>query len=425
MRKGTTWIVSLLLVLLSGFTTAEEGRQSALTSWIERNLETSDGKIPGASVAVIRNYRIAWAQGFGQSNTELGTAVTPTTLFQACSISKAISALAAMIAFEDHKLGIDENIDDILKAFPPNPEVGPWELANKDYPADPVTLRLLLSHMAGTSDFLYSGYRYGYYRTPPGPIDLIPTMHQELNGLPPANTPAIAVIRKPGGTWHYSPAGFTVVQALLMDIYNQDFASIMQQLVLAPLGMSDSTFVQPLPENLVPRMAVPYLPDGRRLPNGPLVFNTAASGGLVTTPTDLAKFVIALEKALNGATQGRITPRIALQIMERQPGRLEPGSFLETADPGVKACQSSWGLGLDVNLNRYFEHQKDGEPTGGYFAHTGFNSGFLALMMGSKTGGNGVVVMLNMAPQDMSGPVPQFSFLQALVRRVADEEGWN
>jgi CubicO group peptidase (beta-lactamase class C family) len=111
MRKGTTCIVSLLLVLLSGFTKAEEGQQSALTSWIERNLETSDGKIPGASVAVIRNHRIAWAQGFWQSNTELGTAVTPTTLFQACSISKAISALAAVIAFEDHKLGIDENID--------------------------------------------------------------------------------------------------------------------------------------------------------------------------------------------------------------------------------------------------------------------------------------------------------------------------
>src|SRR5258708_27426771 len=106
-------------------------------------------------------------------------------------------------------------------------------------------------------------------------------MHQELNGLPPANTPAIAVIRKPGGTWHYSPAGFTVVQAL-MDIYNQDFASIMQQLVLAPLGMSDSTFVQPLPENLVPRSAVPYLPYGHRLPNGPLVFNTSSPASLRT-----------------------------------------------------------------------------------------------------------------------------------------------
>src|SRR5207249_532564 len=261
-------------------------------------------------------------------------------------------------------------------------EVGPWELANKDYPADPVTLRLLLSHTAGTSDFRYSGYRYGYYRTPPGPIDRIPTMYQELNGLPPANTPAIAVIRKPGVTWHYSAPGFTVVQALLMDIYHQDFASIMQQLVLAPLGMSDSTFVQPVPEDLIPRMAVPYLPDGHRLPDGPRVFNSAASGGLVTTPTDLAKFVIAVQKALKGETQGGITSRIAHQVMERQPGRLEPGSCLETADAGVRACQSSWGLGFDVNVNRYSEHQKDGAPTGGYFEHTGFNSGFLALMMG-------------------------------------------
>jgi hypothetical protein len=113
--------------------------------------------------------------------------------------------------------------------------------------------------------------------------------------------------------------------------------------------------------------------------------------------------------------------------MERQPGRMEPGSCLETADPGVRACQSSWGLGFDVNVNRYSEHQKDGAPTGDYFEHTGFNSGFLALMMGSKTGGNGVVIMLNMAPLDMSGPVPPafVHFLTNLVRRVADEEGWN
>ena len=150
-------------MLLSVCPRAEEGQRSALTSWIKKNLQTSAGKIPGASVAVIRNYRIEWAQGFGQSDTEHKTAVTPATLFQACSVSKAISAVAAVIAFEDHKLPIDENIDDILKAFQPNAEVGPWELPNNDYPADPVTLRLLLSHTAGTSDFRYSGYRYGYY----------------------------------------------------------------------------------------------------------------------------------------------------------------------------------------------------------------------------------------------------------------------
>src|SRR5260370_39675043 len=124
----------------------------------------------------------------------------------------------------------------------------------------------------------------------------------------------------------------------------------MQQLVLGPLGMSDSTFVQPLPENLVPRMAVPYLPDGHRLPNGPLVFNTAASGGLVTTPTDLAKFVIAVQKALKGETQGRITPRISLQVMETQPGGLEPESCFEAQDAGGKACQSSGGIRFGGNV---------------------------------------------------------------------------
>jgi CubicO group peptidase (beta-lactamase class C family) len=70
MRNGITRIVALLLVLLWDCTRAKEGQRSALTSWIEKNLETSAGKIPGASVAVIRNYRIEWAQGFGQSDTE-------------------------------------------------------------------------------------------------------------------------------------------------------------------------------------------------------------------------------------------------------------------------------------------------------------------------------------------------------------------
>src|SRR5437870_13833616 len=114
----------------------------------------------------------------------------------------------------------------------------------------------------------------------------------------------------------------------------------MQYLILTPLGLSDSTFVHPLPKDLIPRMAVPYLPDGHRLPDGPRVFNSAASGGLVTTPTDLAKFVIAVQKALKGETQGRITSRTAHQVMERQPGRMEPGSRWDTADPGGSAWQS-------------------------------------------------------------------------------------
>jgi CubicO group peptidase (beta-lactamase class C family) len=284
---------------------------------------------------------------------------------------------------------------------------------------------MLLAHTAGTSDFRYSGYRYGYYQNPPRPIDQIPTIREELRGLPPANTPAIEVIRKPGVFWRYSPAGYTVVQAALMAIYDTDFAPTMSRLILEPLGMRDSTFAQPVPNELISRMAVPYLPDGTRLSDGPRVFNTSAAGGLMTTATDLAKFVIAVQEALRGRTQGYVMPRIARQMMVRQAGTIEPPSdCFPTGEPSKTACQSSWGLGFDVSVNRYLEHQPDGAPTGNYFAHTGFNSGYLALILGSKSDGNGLVVLLNMAPENMSGSVPQFSFLAELTRRVADEERW-
>ena len=170
---------------------------------------------------------------------------------------------------------------------------------------------MLLSHTGGTNDFRYSGYRYGYYKNPPGPIDPIPTMHQELTGLPPSNTPAIEVVRQPGSTWVYSPAGYTIIQAILMNMYDKPFSEIMADLILEPLHLSESTFDQPTPNTLTPRIAVPYVTDGQPLSDGPRVFDTTASGGLTTTPTELAELIIAVQKALAGVPQGRITPGIA------------------------------------------------------------------------------------------------------------------
>ena len=110
--------------------------------------------------------------------------------------------------------------------------------------------------------------------------------------------------------------------------------------------------------------------------------------------------------------------------MERQPGRTLPDKCFP-ADGGGFACETSWGLGFDVNLDRSFEHVADGEPTGAYFGHSGFNSGYLSLMLGSKEGGNGVVVMVNVAPEDMSGGAPQFDFLTTVAKLVADAEDWK
>jgi CubicO group peptidase (beta-lactamase class C family) len=429
MRKAFTAGVAILLlgVASTGWADADDP-SDRLVAWITENMQSRDTRFPGVSVAVLRNFQIAWARGFGFADRVRKIPVDEHTTFQAASVSKAVTAVAAMIAFTAHGLQIDADINNVFRTFPPEPSVGFWTLPNPSFPDTPVTLRLLLSHTAGANTFRYSGYRHSYYEDPPDPIDPIPTMRQELLGLPPANTPAIHVFTRPGQYWAYSPAGYTVIQAALMNIYREPFADVMQRLILTPLGMRESSFVQPTPRRLVPRLAVPYMPDdkppfNKPLPYGPLVFDTASSGGLTTTPSDLARFVIAVQNALRSSTQEPIAPQIAREMMVRQPGVIaDPKDCL---DPDGKTCQSSWGLGFDVNIDKYYQHQADGTPTGAYFGHTGFNSGYLSMMIGSKTKGNGAVIMVNMAPLDMSGPVPQGVFLSNLMRQIADEEGWQ
>ena len=223
----------------------------------------------------------------------------------------------------------------------------------------------------------------------------------------------------------YSPAGFTIVQAVLENLEDQPFAAIMERRILAPLGMTHSTFEQPPPPPVAAGMAVPYLPDGAPLADGPRIFTASAAGGLTTTASDLAQFMLGVQRALTGDGRGPIAPANAQAMMVRQPGVTLPGQCFPTADPARSACQSSQGLGFDVNLDRNLNHVADGEPTGAWFGHTGFNSGYLSVVLGSKTGGNGLVVLVNMAPEDMSGEVPQFPFLLDVVRRVADDHGWR
>jgi CubicO group peptidase (beta-lactamase class C family) len=125
----------------------------SLVSWIENNRRTQQYLFPGVSIVVIKNYQIKWAQGFGFSNQEKQLTVTPQTLFQAASISKPVTAVAAMLAFKQHNLSINEPINTVFKTFSVNQNVGSWLLPNPSYSEIPVSLKLLLSHRAGTNDF--------------------------------------------------------------------------------------------------------------------------------------------------------------------------------------------------------------------------------------------------------------------------------
>jgi CubicO group peptidase (beta-lactamase class C family) len=384
MKKLTLFLMTIFLYCNTIIAFANQQPSPQLQKWITQQMQQYN--IAGVSIVVIKDYKIAWAKGFGLADKANNRLVTTNTLFQAASISKPITAVAAMETFNTKHLALDADINTILTSWhiPPNPYTI----------KQPVTMRLLLSHSAGITSFREKGYTTQ---------EKIPTLLEILNGEPPANTPPIIVINTPGTKYKYSPASYTIIQQTLVDIDQQPFAVIMKKLILNPLDMQHSTFAQPLPKKYLSSIALPYLPNGKLMPNSPLIFPTAAAGGLWTTPSDLAKFVIAIQKALAGKSQGEITPQLVKQVME----------------PGTN---HNMGLGFEVNINKYGEVIKN---SGDYFRHGGFNSGYLSMMVGSKQHGNGIVIMVNSAPYMDDPKVTQYEFLQNVIKYIAEIERWK
>jgi CubicO group peptidase (beta-lactamase class C family) len=216
-------------------------------------------EVPGASVTVIHNGKIEWAHGFGVTRVG-GPPVTTSTLFEAGSISKPVAAMAALRLVESGKLGLDADVNQYLKR---------WKVPDSEFTRNrKVTLRQLLTHTAGLTVGGFEGYSAGA---------AVPNVIQILNGMGPANTPPVVVDFQPGSRYRYSGGGYTVLQLLLEDVTSMPFPKLLQQSVLSPIGMTSSTFEQPLPRQRLNVAATPYTRDGNqyladltRIPNWPL-----------------------------------------------------------------------------------------------------------------------------------------------------------
>jgi CubicO group peptidase (beta-lactamase class C family) len=304
-------------------------------------------KNPGLSIAVINDGRIEWARGYGVKTAGDPEPVTPETLFQAGSISKPVAALVALALVESGRLELDSDVNAALKS---------WKVPSNTFTEQsPVTLRGLLTHTAGLTVHGFPGYTAGAH---------VPTVVQVLDGEKPANTAPVRVNTVPGRVWRYSGGGYTVMQLLVQDVTGQAFPDVARELVLAKLGMDQSTYEQPLPERLRPQAATGHN-GGAPIAGRYHTYPEMAAAGLWTTPTDLACVAVEVQRTLRGESD-RVLSRAGMERM------LTPGL-------------GEYGLGFTIG----------GSGDARTFSHGGVDEGFQALLVGYSRLGKGAVVMTN------------------------------
>lgn len=335
----------------------------------------SEHRLPGLSVAVFDGYRIVRTETFGvKSSTE--EPILPTTAFSTASISKPVTAMLCLILAEKGVIDLDAPIAVSLTR---------WRLPPSDVPgAATVTWRQLLTHTAGTSQHGFADFYEG---------DTLPTLVDSLEGRLPRYNRPIEFLFAPGTSWKYSGGGYVIVQMALEDRLGAPIQHLALDNIFAPLGMAHTTMVQPGEPGFPTDVALVHDSEGNQIRTGKPITPQISASGMWSTPTDLATFAIAIQRALHGETVGPVTPDLARSMTD-----------IFTLDH-VGGMAMPFFRGFGFGNTDWFRH--DG-------SNTGVNSDLFAAM----EGGYGFVLMGN-GDDDNTGPV----FAQAR-REIIEGQRW-
>jgi CubicO group peptidase (beta-lactamase class C family) len=330
--------------------------------------------IPGVSIAVIKDFKIAWAKGYGVMDNETKEPVTEKTLFVAGSVSKPVADMGALRMVQEGKLTLDEDINKVLVS---------WKVPENEFTkTEKVTLRRITSHSAGVTVHGFRGYAAG---------EPIPTLIQILNGEPPANSAPIRVDLVPGTQWRYSGGGLTIMQQAMIDVEGKPFPEIMREKVLEPIGMTSSSYEQTMGPDRIKLAASGHYGDGRVIEGKRYAYPEMAAAGLWTTPTDLAKFALEVQRSLKGESN-KVLSQKTVRLMVTKQISIAPSQDM------------ALGFFLQDNDN--------------YFGHGGQDIGFICQLIARKDGGYGAVVMTN---SDGRGG----ELIGEILRSIAKEYDWQ
>jgi CubicO group peptidase (beta-lactamase class C family) len=323
--------------------------------------------VPGVSMVFVENRDIKWKKTYGFSNLQTSEKVSNNTVFTGASLSKPLTAVAALSLVETESLNLDEDVNKWLVE---------WKVPDNEFTKNQkVTLRHLISHRAGIRNDLWSSYL---------PEQETPNLHQMLAGQPPSVDPATTVNAIPGSKEQYSNPGYSIIQKLIEDVTQNKFEDVMDELIFKPSVMKSSTFQQPMPRSLMRRKATGY--DQNLKPFTYKLFPYKAAGGVWTTPTDVAQFIITLFDDLDGAHK-ILSRAITQEIFSKTPIRLA--------------------------FAKLYNNDSDDLV----FRHYGTNQGFSSYIVGSLKNRQALIIMTN-------GHM-QFEFLDYVARAAAEVYQWD
>jgi CubicO group peptidase (beta-lactamase class C family) len=360
--------ISFVLLLLQSLSaaTAQQPYSKAVNEQIalvETNLSgrlVIDGKtytlsermkhynVSGLSVAVIDNYQIAWAKGYGYADKKEERKVTVNTLFEPGSISKSLNAVGILQLAQQGKLDLYQDINQYL--------------VNWKFPYDTVshgkkiTTAQLLSHTAGLGVHGFPGYQRD---------SAIATVSDILDGRAPSNTEAVRSVTEPDKESRYSGGGILITQQMLTDLTKQRYEQYMYEHVLRPLGMTNSSYNQPPAVSQRKNLATGYKSNGDEVPGKYFVYPEKAAAGLWTTPTDICKYILEIQQAYQGKSS---------KVLNQEMVKLHVTPYKDDVAMGT------------------FVQNGDGEK---YFNHTAGNEGFSGLFIGGLTNGKGAAIFVN------------------------------
>lgn len=334
--------------------------------------------LKGLSLAVFENYKIIWTNQWGIKASDSEEKIDKNTAFSTASISKPITAIVCAILEEKGLINLDDPIENYLKR---------WQLPKSDFTKNTeVTWKQLLSHTAGTSQGGFEDYYEG---------DSIPTIVQSLQGiLLPRSKKSIEFLFKPGTNWEYSGGGYVIIQCALEDYFKKPLAQIVQENLLDPLQLQNSTMIQPNENGFLTNVAKVHNNKGEIIRTGIPITPQVAPSGLWSTPTDLALIAIEMQKALLGKGNKVISTKVAKKVTE-----------IATMN-GPRGWSYGWQRSL-------------GYGNVDWFSHDGSNTGTGGDLLATMRNGNGIAILAN---GDKSNRLPVMSYV---VKEIITRLNWS